>query len=77
MSINGREARKRRDRSKRIHLDIQDKIRRQAPDIIAQLWDKTRLDNLDIQVQMKNIRIDDLCIKFTECKRRRNTASRY
>ena len=25
----------------------------------------------------KNIRIDDLCINFTECKRRRNTASRY
>jgi hypothetical protein len=29
----------------------QDKRRRQAPDIIAQLWDKTRLDNLDIQAE--------------------------
>lgn len=44
-----REAQKRRDRSKKLHLDIQDKIRRQAPDIIAQLWDKSHLDNLDIQ----------------------------
>jgi hypothetical protein len=51
MSINGREGRKRRDRSKRIHFDIQDKIRRQAPDIIAQLWDKTHLGNLDIQAE--------------------------
>jgi hypothetical protein len=31
--INIREAKKRRDRSKEIHLDIQDKIRRQVPDI--------------------------------------------
>ena len=29
----------------------QDKIRRQAPDIIVQLWDKTRLNNLDIQAE--------------------------
>jgi len=45
----GREAQKLRDRSKRLHLDIQDKIRRHLPDIIAQLWNKTHLDNLDIQ----------------------------
>jgi hypothetical protein len=51
MSINGREGRKRWDRSKRIRFDIQDKIRRQAPDIIAQLWDKTHLGNLDIQAE--------------------------
>ena len=51
MSINGREGRKRRDRSKRIRFDIQDKIRRQAPDIIAQLWDKTHLGNLNIQAE--------------------------
>ncbi|MCL4415646.1 MAG: hypothetical protein M1365_02925, partial [Actinobacteria bacterium] len=42
-----RDAQKRRDRSKRLHLDIQAKIRRQAPDIINQLWDKSHLDNLD------------------------------
>jgi len=45
----GREAQKCRDRSKRLHLDIEAKIRRQAPEIIAQLWDKSHLDNLDIQ----------------------------
>ena len=46
-----REAQKRRDRSKRLHLDIQDKIKRQAPDIIAQLLDKAHLDNLDKQAK--------------------------
>ncbi len=51
MSINGREGRKRRDRSKRIRFDIQDKIRRQAPDIIAQLLDKAHLGNLDKQAK--------------------------
>jgi len=44
-----REAQKRRDRSKKLHLDIQAKIRRQAPDIIDQLWDKSHLNSLDIQ----------------------------
>jgi hypothetical protein len=62
MSINGREARKRRDRSKRIHLDIQNKIRRQAPDIIAQLWDKTRLDNLDIQAETVIKPLETACL---------------
>jgi len=53
-----REAQRCRDRSKRLHLDIQDKIRRQAPDIIDQLWDKLHLDNLDKQ--------DDKLIKSLE-----------
>jgi len=44
-----RESQRRRDRSKKLHLDIQAKMRRQAPDIIAQLWDKAHLDNLDMQ----------------------------
>jgi len=46
-----REAQKRRDRSKRLHLDIQDKIKRQAPDIIDQLLDKAHLGNLDKQAK--------------------------
>ena len=49
MSINSKEAQKFRDRNKRIHLDIQDKIRRQVPDIIYLLWNKSHLNNLDIQ----------------------------
>jgi predicted ATP-dependent endonuclease of OLD family len=48
----GREAQKLRDRSKRLHLDIQDKISKQAPDIIAQLWDKSRSDHPDTQGKM-------------------------
>jgi hypothetical protein len=44
-----REAQRRRDRSKRLHLAIQDKIRRQTPDVIDQLWKKAHSDNLDIQ----------------------------
>ncbi|MGA3282683.1 MAG: hypothetical protein ABSD50_17090 [Smithella sp.] len=49
MSINSREAQKFRNRSIAIHLDIQDKIRRQVPDIIYLLWNKSHLNNLDIQ----------------------------
>ncbi|MGV8058816.1 MAG: hypothetical protein AB2L12_12445 [Smithellaceae bacterium] len=44
-----RESQRRRDRSKKIRLDIQAKIRRQAPDIIDQLWNKSHSGNLDIQ----------------------------
>ena len=49
MSINGKEAQKFRNGSIAIHLDIQDKIRRQVPDIIYLLWNKSHLNNLDIQ----------------------------
>lgn len=41
-----RQAQKLRDRRKKLHLDIQNKIRRQPPEIIDKLWD---LSNLDIQ----------------------------
>ncbi len=44
-----REAQRRRDRSKKLHLAIQDKIKRQTPDVIDQLWDKAHSENLDIQ----------------------------
>jgi hypothetical protein len=44
-----REAQRRRDRSKKLHLDIQDRIKRQTSEIIDQLWDKVHSDNLDIQ----------------------------
>ncbi len=49
MSINGKEAQKFRNGSIAIHLDIQDKIRRQVRDIIYLLWNKSHLNNLDIQ----------------------------
>jgi hypothetical protein len=49
MSINSKEAQKFRNGSIAIHLDIQDKIRRQVPDIIYLLWNKSHLNNLDIQ----------------------------
>ena len=58
MSINSREAQKFRNGSIAIHLDIQDKIRRQVPDIIYLLWNKSHLNNLDIQ--------DELVIKPLE-----------
>jgi hypothetical protein len=48
----GREAQKLRDRSKRLHLNLQDKITKQKPNIITQLWDKSRLDNPDKQGKM-------------------------
>ena len=48
----GREAQKLRDRSKRLHLNLQDKITKQKPNIITQLWDKSRLDNPDTQGKM-------------------------
>jgi len=48
----GREAQKLRDRSKRLRLNLQDKITKQTPNIIAQLWDKSRSDNPDIQGKM-------------------------
>ena len=44
-----REAQRRRDRSKKLHLDIQARIRKQTSDIIDQLWDKSHSYNLDIQ----------------------------
>jgi len=50
-----REAQRRRDRSKRLRLDIQAQLKRQAPEITEQLWD---LSDLDIQ--------DQLCIKPLE-----------
>ena len=49
MSINSKEPQKFRNGSIAIHLDIQDKIRRQVPDIIYLLWNKSHLNNLDIQ----------------------------
>jgi hypothetical protein len=49
MSINSKEAQKIRNGSIAIHLDIQDKKRRQVPDIIYLLWNKSHLNNLDIQ----------------------------
>ena len=48
----GREAQQLRDRSKRLHLNLQDKITKQKPKIITQLWDKSRLDNPDTQGKM-------------------------
>jgi len=48
----GREAQKLRDRSKRLRSNLQDKITKQTPNIIAQLWDKSRLDNPDTQGKM-------------------------
>jgi len=44
-----RDSQKRRDRSKKLHLDIQAKMKRQAPDIIDKLWNKSHSANLDIQ----------------------------
>lgn len=41
-----REAQRLRDRSKKLRLDIQDEIKRQAPEITNQLW---HLPHLDIQ----------------------------
>jgi len=50
-----REAQRRRDRSKRLRLDIQAQLKRQAPEITDQLWSSS---DLDIQ--------DQLCIKPLE-----------
>ena len=50
-----RETQRVRDRSKRLRLDIQAQLRKQAPEITEQLWD---LSDLDIQ--------DQLCIKPLE-----------
>jgi hypothetical protein len=44
-----REAQRRRDRSKRLRLDIQAQLKRQAPEITDQLWNSS---NLDIQAQL-------------------------
>jgi hypothetical protein len=41
-----RQAQRLRDRRNKLHLDIQNKIKRQPPNIIDQLWD---LSHLDIQ----------------------------
>jgi len=41
-----RQAQRLRDRRKKLHLDIQNKIKRQPPEIIDRLWD---LSHLDIQ----------------------------
>jgi hypothetical protein len=41
-----REAQRLRDRSKKLRLDIQAEIKRQAPEITSQLWN---LPHLDIQ----------------------------
>jgi hypothetical protein len=43
---NNRQAQRLRDRRKKLHLDIQNKIKRQPSKIIDQLWD---LSHLDIQ----------------------------
>ena len=40
MSVNSKEAQKLRNGIIAIHLDIQDKIKRQVPDIIYLLWNK-------------------------------------
>lgn len=42
-----REAKRRRYRQKRLRVDIQDKVRRQPPEIIDQLWDLSRVDIQD------------------------------
>ena len=41
---NNRQAQRLRDRRKKLHLDIQAKIKRQAPEIIDQLWNLPHLD---------------------------------
>ena len=44
-----REAQRVRDRRKKLRLDIQARLKRQAPEITNQLW---RFSNLDIQAQL-------------------------
>ena len=44
-----REAQRVRDRRKKLHLDIQAQLKRQAPEITNQLWESP---NLDIQAQL-------------------------
>jgi len=44
-----REAQRIRDRRKKLRLDIQAQLKRQAPEITNQLW---KLSNLDIQAQL-------------------------
>jgi len=39
-----RQAQRLRDRRKKLHLDIQNKIKKQPPEIINQLWDSPHLD---------------------------------
>lgn len=39
-----RQAQRLRDRRKKLHLDIQNKIKKQPPEIINQLWDSSHLD---------------------------------
>ncbi len=46
---NNRRAQKLRDRKRKLHLDIQAKLKRQPPEIIDQLWS---LSNLDIQDEL-------------------------
>jgi len=41
---NNRQAQRLRDRRKKLHLDIQNKIKKQPPEIINQLWDSSHLD---------------------------------
>ncbi|KFZ44497.1 hypothetical protein DS62_11660 [Smithella sp. SC_K08D17] len=50
--INSKEEPKPRNGGKSIHLDIQDNKCRQVPDIIYYLWNKSHLNNLDIQDEM-------------------------
>ena len=44
-----RETQRLRDRSKRLQLNLQDKITKQAPEIINQLWDKSQSKNPNTQ----------------------------
>ncbi len=44
-----REAQRVRDRRKKLHLDIQAQLKRQAPEITNELWESS---NLDIQAQL-------------------------
>ncbi|MBW2204592.1 MAG: hypothetical protein JRF52_10985 [Deltaproteobacteria bacterium] len=48
-----REAQRVRDRRKKLHLDIQAQLKRQAPEITNELWESSNLPNLDIQAQLE------------------------
>lgn len=47
-----REAQKLRDRSKKLQLNLQDKMTKHTPEIINQLWDKSQSDNPNTQGKM-------------------------
>ena len=51
-----REAQRVRDRRKKLHLDIQAQLKRQAPEITNELWESSNLD-IQAELEMKPLEI--------------------